>query len=377
MSTLFRRGLATAAEASSSRTASTLPQKVRARRAKFPTTPSFQRLAPSQERRFQEAYARGELRETLEDGSSGEVLGEDDARAAWMARHAEWRSRVRGHNQVLREPAEPAAAGPTISSPTTPKLFTSSDITPEAATLAAQRVYLPNIQIRLMRNHTPPGEPYDPFTATFRIPPSMTKHDLRSYLHAVYGLSVTFIRTDNYVAEVARIGPAGQMRRTAGSAKTYKRAVVGLREPFHYPDDVEELDALIHAAQHPPSEGYEHLPAELRIEAAERAREGKEARQEWLNRNFALDMQTAGRKRSMMKMAKGWRWRAETSDNKVGPQVHRRRQELTPDSATRATSCAKSCSGDSSASRRSSMPSRSCRSMEPQRRGRSPSLSSR
>lgn len=320
MATIFRRGMASASSSAPSRTASTLPQKVRARRAQFPTTPSLsqRRLPPAQERRFQEAYLAGELDAVLEDGSAGERPGEEDARAQWTARHDEWRSRVRGHNQVLREPQSTGEAGPTISSPTTPVLFEGARATPDAGSLAAHRVYLPNIQIRLMRNHTPPGEPYDPFTATFRIPPSMTKHDLRSYLHAVYGLDVTFIRTDNYVAEVARIGPAGQMRRKAGSAKTYKRAVVGLREPFHYPDDVEELDALIHAADHPPSEGYEQVPRELRIEAALRAKEGKDARQEWLNRNFALEMQAAGRKRSMMKMAKGWRWRAETTDNKVG-----------------------------------------------------------
>ncbi|EIW71189.1 hypothetical protein TREMEDRAFT_24146, partial [Tremella mesenterica DSM 1558] len=96
------------------------------------------------------------------------------------------------------------------------------------------RIYLPNIQIRMMRNHTPSGEPYDPFIATFRIPPSMTKTDLRSYLMAVYNLPVTFIRTDLYSAPVTRIWP-GKIVKGGGSKKNYKRAIVGLLEPFHYP----------------------------------------------------------------------------------------------------------------------------------------------
>ncbi len=414
MASLFRRGFASSAaiasEAASavstagassapapSRTASTLPQKIRARRAQFPTSPSLhgerERLSPAQERRFQAAFDRGEITRAVEgegeggggggDGATKVVSDMGEARRVWIARHDEWRSRVRGHNQVLREPvvdtfgatdasanaSANAASGPRLSSRTPPALFTGPDTLPDAASLAAHRIYLPNIQIRLMRNHTPPGEPYDPFTATFRIPPSMTKHDLRAYLHAVYGLAVTFIRTDNYVAPVARIGPAGQMRRAAGSAKTYKRAVVGLREPFHYPDDTDELDALVHAAQHDaPSEGYEGVPRELRIEAAERAKEGREQRREWLNRNFAVDMQASGRKRSMMKMAKGWRWRAETSDNKVGragPGVVVWVKSVGADAgvlARRATSSARLCAGDRSASRPLSMRSKSCRS---------------
>jgi large subunit ribosomal protein L23 len=172
-----------------------------------------------------------------------------------------------------------------------------------------------------MRNHTPIGEPYDPYVATFRIPQSMTKHDLRSYLSAVYGLNVTFIRTDNYVADVQRLGTAGQLRRKAGSTKTYKRAVVGLHEPFQYPDDMEELDAVISAVDHPPTEGYENQSHEDRVLAAELAKQGKEKRQDWLETNFMMDLQASGRKRSMMKMANGWRWRAGTSDNKVRPGV--------------------------------------------------------
>ena len=115
---------------------------------------------------------------------------------------------------------------------------------PHRTELTGYRVYLPNITIRLVRNFTPPGEEYDPYVATFRIPPSMTKHDLRSYLKSAYNLDISFIRTDIYWGSVIRDPTTGKMRRQKGSAKNYKRAVVGLYEPFHYPDDQEELRAL-------------------------------------------------------------------------------------------------------------------------------------
>ena len=113
--------------------------------------------------------------------------------------------------------------------------------------LVAHRVYLPNIVIRLMRNYTPPGEPYDPWVATFRMPTTMTKTDLRSYLKATYNLDVTFIRTDIYWGKVIRDRKTGRRVREKGGVYNYKRAVVGLYEPFHYPDDTEELNALGHA----------------------------------------------------------------------------------------------------------------------------------
>ncbi|KAJ2966781.1 hypothetical protein NUW54_g13706 [Trametes sanguinea] len=48
----------------------------------------------------------------------------------------------------------------------------------------------------MVRNHTPPGQPYNPYEATFRVPQSVTKTDIRSYLLAVYGVQTTYIRTD-------------------------------------------------------------------------------------------------------------------------------------------------------------------------------------
>ncbi|RXK40985.1 hypothetical protein M231_01833 [Tremella mesenterica] len=160
-------------------------------------------------------------------------------------------------------------------------------------TLQAHRIYLPNIQIRMMRNHTPSGEPYDPFIATFRVPPSMTKTDLRSYLMAVYNLPVTFIRTDLYSAPVTRIWP-GKIVKGGGSKKNYKRAIVGLLEPFHYPDDIEELYA--------------------QGESAGVGDKWAKGREKWLDENVFKSDSDRYREKVTFKMHKRTKWR-NSSDN--------------------------------------------------------------
>jgi len=311
-----RRTLASLSDFDPSKT-STLPKAVRERRAKFPTTNTIQgQFTPAQEIRFQTLRAEGKL--------TGDEL---EARQTFLDEHELWRSRVRGHRQVQRMPEDQAGIDQStehLSSPGRLQQFSDPHSQPSAEHLVAQRIYLPNIQIRLMRNHTPDGQRYDPYVATFRIPPSMTKTDLRSYLLAVYGLHVTFIRTDNYIAPVARVGSGFQMKHVKGSQKNYKRAVVGLHEPFHYPDDTAELDALV-SQPAPTAESRPDLSAtelealreEVEIRRV-RAEEGKKSREKWMNEVFMVDAQKKGRKRSLMKMAKGWRWRAETHDNKVG-----------------------------------------------------------
>ena len=106
--------------------------------------------------------------------------------------------------------------------------------------MVGQKIFLPNIIFKMVRNHTPAGKPYNPYEATFRIPQSLTKNDIRSYLDAVYGVKTTYIRTDNYFAPVPRSGrqlsqPVRQPPRT------FKRAVVGLVEPFYYPMAAEDM----------------------------------------------------------------------------------------------------------------------------------------
>lgn len=159
--------------------------------------------------------------------AKGELIqpnGETVSYSEWLEKTTRRRRRVRGTKQRTAEDA---------------------DAEPETE-VVGQKIYLPNLVFRLMRNHTPPGQPYNPYEATFRIPRSLTKNDVRSYLSAVYGVECTYIRTDNYIAPLKRAlvdGHRTEAKRVGGTETTYKRAVVGLVEPFMYPNAVEDMTA--------------------------------------------------------------------------------------------------------------------------------------
>ena len=109
--------------------------------------------------------------------------------------------------------------------------------------IMGQRIYLPNIIFTLVHNHTPPGKAYNPYEATFRIPQNITKTDVRSYLHAIYGVECTYIRTDNYLVPMKHQKAIAMGRAIdRGQKRAYKRAVVGLKEPFYYPQMVEDMN---------------------------------------------------------------------------------------------------------------------------------------
>lgn len=308
MSRVFARRLSTyfplAAQGPSSAgpsRAATAPIAVRRRRAEQPgaqrpspllTPESFaygeQVFPPKLEDQFQEQRAAGNYK--------GD---EESARAKFLEVNAAWRSRVRGGHGKARI-GDNATSIPDSKAAYFAREGAERDSEDGAEwrnAIVGTKVYLPNIQIRLMRNYTPPGEAYDPTIATFRIPPSMTKTDLRSYLYSVYGLEVTFIRTDNYVAPTHRIA-GGRVAREKGSKKNYKRAIVGLTEPFHYPDDVEEMRAGTFGG----------------LEEGERL---AKIREEVLDGEYVLKDVEEYRKAQKMKMYKGWRWRAVTHDNAV------------------------------------------------------------
>jgi len=89
----------------------------------------------------------------------------------------------------------------------------------------------------------------------------------------------------------------GNQVRQSGSVKNYKRAVVGLVEPFHYPDDVEELRA--------------------KGEEAGVGDKWSKGREDWLNEKFQKDRMDENMKRARFKMYKGYRWRSRWHDNEV------------------------------------------------------------
>ncbi|KNZ74652.1 hypothetical protein J132_06606 [Termitomyces sp. J132] len=194
-------------------------------------------LTPTEFARYRRLKATKKLKE---------IDGEQITDAQWIERLNERRSRVRGFRTVQRGGVEETE-------------------------VVGRRVYLPNIIIRLVRNNTLKGEPYNPYEATFRIPKSVTKTDLRSYLLAVYGVKTTYIRTDNYIA------PAPSKRNPARKAfKTYKRAVVGLVDPFYYPHRLEDM---------PEKE--------------------KGEREQWIEDNFQIMATRATKKYEMLRLTKG------------------------------------------------------------------------
>lgn len=103
---------------------------------------------------------------------------------------------------------------------------------------AGELIYLPNTIIRLVKNNTKPNEAYDPYKATFRIPYSMHKHALKNYLLSIYGLRITWIRTMIYRSSRARAAPGGSrdLRDRGFGRRNFKKAEVGLYEPFLFPE---------------------------------------------------------------------------------------------------------------------------------------------
>ncbi|PIL31180.1 hypothetical protein GSI_05877 [Ganoderma sinense ZZ0214-1] len=258
----LRRLYATIPDAAAvARTAST-PRAVRIRRAKkgldvepLQSDATPEGLTPTEFARYQRALAKGELLQN--DGSN---LTEEE----WLERLDARRSRVRGVRTPVTAEGE---AG--------------------EAEVVGQKIFLPNIIFKLVRNHTPAGQPYNPYEATFRVPPSVTKTDVRAYLLAVYGVQTTYIRTDNYVSPLRRSRFSRALETITD--RTYKRAVVGLVEPFYYPLAEEDMG------------GEER--AERRKFLQERLLVGRRER----------DMQAYFLRQTKGSDGKGWKWRTGTT----------------------------------------------------------------
>ena len=209
MNALLKRCYSTIDSAAAvARTAST-PRAVRLRRPNIASGESDalpSGLTPTEFTRYQRALAKGDL---LRPDGTEPTEGE------WLAKLNSRRTRLRGTREV---------------------------VTPSGATetqVVGEKIYLPNVIFRLVQNFTPPGKPYNPYEATFRIPQSVTKTDVRAYLAAVYGVQTTYIRTDNYIAPLRRAWNTSWV--SGLSHRTYKRAVVGLVEPFYYPMMLEDM----------------------------------------------------------------------------------------------------------------------------------------
>jgi large subunit ribosomal protein L23 len=257
-SLLFRRLYATIPHpAAAARTAST-PRAVRLRRlrkrpALLPGQSDSTKdgFTPTELARYQRLRAKGKL---------GGYSGREVSRNEWLEKLNARRSRIRGIINAKKPDAE--------------------DVDTQ---VVGQKIYLPNIIFRLVRNHTPEGQKYNPYEATFRIPQSVTKTDVRSYLSAVYGVKTTYIRTDNYLSPLYRDSNDRSWSQTK-SYKTYKRAVVGLVDPFSYPLRLEDM-----------------------------GEKEREEREKWIEERFGIKDMEMKRKYELLRMTKSgskdWKWR--------------------------------------------------------------------
>ena len=238
--------------AASARTAST-PRAVRLRRLrKRPELATVDSDAtptgstPTEFARYQRGLAKGELATP-----DGRELSE----AEWLEKLNHRRTRIRGAKLVKKEDG-----------------MTQTQV-------VGQKVYLPNVIFRMVRNFTPPGKPYNPYEATFRVSQSVTKTDIRSYLASIYGVQTTYIRTDNYLSPYKRTFTGWTRAR-----KEYKRAVVGLVEPFYYPQAIEDMPRV-----------------------------KREERQKWLENTFFIkhlqEMKAWELLRMTRKGSKNWHWK--------------------------------------------------------------------
>ena len=252
MQACLKRLYSSIPEAAIAARAASTPRAVRLRRLRRRTATPAESGAPSS------GATASELARYNRDLAKGELVGEDGkylTEAEWLERLNERRRRVRGARELSKHGKKEVA-------------------------VVGQKIYLPNIIFRLVRNHTPPGQAYNPFEATFRIPQSVTKTDVRSYLLAVYGVKTTYIRTDNYLAAI----PDSRRPNKKESFRTYKRAVVGLVEPFYYPQAVEDMSA-----------------------------EERKGRQDWLEEHFLIKQTQEQTKMTLLRFtraqSKGWKWR--------------------------------------------------------------------
>jgi large subunit ribosomal protein L23 len=213
-------------EAAAARTAST-PLAVRLRRRHRKNKLPYAKIPGSDA--LESGMTESDFLYYVDEKQRG-IIAERTSEPEWLARRNDRRQRLRGFKRsstIIKQKNADGALEPVKVTETQ---------------VVGEKVYLPNIVIRLVRNHTPRGQPYNPYEATFRIPQSVTKTDLRNYLHAVYGVRMTYIRTDNYIAPLTHSMHNRRIQR-GPSYKTYKRAVVGLVDPFYYPDAVEDMSS--------------------------------------------------------------------------------------------------------------------------------------
>ncbi|KAF9125315.1 hypothetical protein BGW39_007506 [Mortierella sp. 14UC] len=92
-----------------------------------------------------------------------------------------------------------------------------------------KKLYFPSTVLKLVRNG--PNVPAVSNTLTFRVPPSMNKFDIKSYLANIYKLNILDVRTANMPAKLAGSGGNTILKR-----QKYKKAIVTIDHEFKWPE---------------------------------------------------------------------------------------------------------------------------------------------
>ena len=88
------------------------------------------------------------------------------------------------------------------------------------------RMWMPNMPMTLVGATNPTANKNA--TATFRVLPKMTKHEIKEYLTKIYNLPVKKVNTMNYDGKKkTRYTKAGIIE---GRSKSYKKAIIQLAE---------------------------------------------------------------------------------------------------------------------------------------------------
>ncbi|KAF9285599.1 hypothetical protein BGZ74_001448, partial [Mortierella antarctica] len=92
-----------------------------------------------------------------------------------------------------------------------------------------KKLYFPSTVLKLVRNG--PQVPAVSNILTFRVPPSMNKFDIKSYLANIYQLNILTVRTANMPAKIAGHGGNTILKR-----QKFKKAIVTIDGEFKWPE---------------------------------------------------------------------------------------------------------------------------------------------
>ncbi|KAK4950564.1 mitochondrial 54S ribosomal protein YmL41 [Elasticomyces elasticus] len=103
-----------------------------------------------------------------------------------------------------------------------------------------KEIHLPNFTLTLLRMANQP-----PTSATFLVPLSLNKLDLRDYLYHAYNLRVLSVRSYIIQSKVAPTRPKSQARNW-NRPQAQKRMTVEMERPFVWPDTPADLEPWNH-----------------------------------------------------------------------------------------------------------------------------------